>query len=57
MNFNRNSVPVSQRVRMLEEALASTTFTLEELEVILDSELDPFDVVNYITAVRRNRMN
>ena len=57
MIFDRNSMPVLERVRLLEEALASTTFTLDELEVILDSELDPSDVVNYITAVRRDRMN
>jgi len=57
MIFDRNSVPVLERVRLLEEALANATFTLDELEVILDSELDPSDVVNYITAVRRDRMN
>ena len=57
MIFDRNSMPVLERVRLLEEALASATFTLDELEVILDSELDPSDVVNYITAVRRDRMN
>lgn len=46
-----------QRGSILEEALLYANFTLADIEVILDSELDTSQVLEYITAVRRNRMN
>ena len=57
MIFYNDRVPVFQRARILEEALLHTSFTLDDIEVILDSELDTSQVLEYITTVRRNRMN
>jgi hypothetical protein len=57
MSINTDTASTFHGVRMLEEALASTGFSVDEIEVILDSELDTSCVLEYITAVRRNRMN
>ena len=41
----------------LERALADTGLSLDDIEVLLECELDTTQVLEYISAVRRNRMN
>jgi hypothetical protein len=57
MIIHKVRVPMVQGVEVLVEALSDTGFTLDDIEVILECELDTSHVAEYIAAVRRNRMN
>ena len=57
MILDRECSPNFVEVGRLEKALSGTSLTWDDLEFILECELDTTHVLDYITAIRRNRMN
>jgi len=50
-------MPVGQVAHLLQQASATTGFTLSDIEALVASELATPHLLAYITAVMSNRMN
>ena len=57
MIFDRDQVLIHSVVEILEEASATTGFAPAEMEALLDCELNPDQLLDYITAMVSNRAN
>jgi hypothetical protein len=57
MITEKDLVPIFHGRQSLEEILAASGFTHADLEDLINSELETFDLLRYIDALLSNRMN